>query len=149
MHPAALTKLSLNRRCARHHVWSPLLHSGWRAFPEPEGRPAAPSGGQSRGSRHAVWGRARPGSLGGHPHRVPPELRGRHDGPRPAPPLPGSCQPSVGKNGWRGIHSFSKMVTHRLGLPLVPSPATCSRRASRFRRDGQELGGSGPAFPVL
>lgn len=71
MHPGTLTKLSLNGRCARHHVWSPFLHSGRRAFPEPEGRAAAPSGGQSCSSCRAVWGRARPGSLGGHPHRVP------------------------------------------------------------------------------
>lgn len=71
IHPAALTKLSLNGRCARHHVWSPFLHSGRRAFPEPEGRAAAPCGGQSCSSCRAVWDRSRPGSLGGHPHRVP------------------------------------------------------------------------------
>lgn len=108
MQTAALTKLSLNGRCARHHVRSPLLHSSGRAFPETEGCAAAPSGRQSRSFCCAIGGRARLGPLGGHLHRVPPELRGRHAPPRPAPPEAspargrtngGACTPLVRR--WR------------------------------------------------
>lgn len=92
MQPTALTQLSLNGRCARHQVGSPLLHGGDRAFPEPEGRAAALPRGQPRSSCHAVGSRARLGPLGGHPHRMPVELPGRHDRPRPAPPMASSAQ---------------------------------------------------------
>lgn len=84
MQPTALTQLSLNVRCARHQVGSPLLHGGGRAFPEPEGRAAALSGGQPRSSCHAVGSRARLRPLGGYPHRMLTELPGRHDRSRPA-----------------------------------------------------------------
>lgn len=92
MHPTALTQLSLNGRCARHQVGSPLLHGGGRAFPEPEGRAAALCRGQPRGSCHAVGSRARLGPLAGRPHRVPAELPRRHDRPRPTPPVASPAQ---------------------------------------------------------
>lgn len=87
MQPMALTQLSLNGRCARHQVGSTLLRGGERAFPEPEGRVAALSGGQPRSSCHAVGSRTRLGPLRGHPHHMPTELPGRHDRPRPASPV--------------------------------------------------------------
>lgn len=142
--PTALTQLSLNGRCARHQVGSPLLQGGGRPFPESERRAAALCGGQPRSSRHAVGSRARLGPLAGHPHRMPAELPGRHDRPRPTPPV---ASPALGRTNDKTYTPLERWRRAGAGFPWRLPPACCgeSIKVPPYRH---ELASPGPACRV-